>query len=285
MTLSINRRGLVGAYGLAIAPFPARAAPSFLEALFAPAARLWPRWQAHDANSSATVDHTTWAGFLRRHTARRSDGVMGLRYRQVPDGDRAELAGYLERMAAVAVSRLNRAEQFAFWANVYNALTVRVVLDRYLVASIRDISLGSGLFDSGPWSAKLITVEGEALSLNDIEHRVLRPIWRDPRVHYAVNCASVGCPDLRPQPFTAAGLDAQLDQAARAYIGHPRGVDLADGGLILSSIFSWFLADFGDDAGLRAHLARYAEAGPRGAIERGDRIVSYRYDWRLNDVS
>jgi hypothetical protein len=282
MPFVTRRRALVAS--LVAAPMSARAAPAFLEALFAPAARLWPRWQAHDANSTRVVDHAAWAGFLTRYTARRSDLVMGVRYRDVTQSDRSVLLGYLGDLSATPVSSLNRDEQFAFWTNLYNALTMRVVLDHYPVASIRDITLSGGLFASGPWSAKLMNVEDEALSLNDIEHRILRPIWRDARVHYAVNCASVGCPDLWPTPFSGSALVSRLDRAARAFVGHPRGVTATADGLRLSSIYNWFADDFGDEAGLRAHLGTYAAPDARAVIERAGRIVAYQYDWRLNDL-
>jgi hypothetical protein len=261
------------------------AAPSFIEALFAPSARLWPRWEAHDPGSARVIDHAPWERFLAGALHRRADGVMGLAYGSVGAADRALLRGYLAALAATPVSGLARAEQFAFWANLYNALTVRVVLDRYPVASIRDISLGGGLFSSGPWGAKLVEIEGEALSLNDIEHRILRPIWRDPRVHYAVNCASVGCPDLRPRAFTGAGLEAALNEAARDYVNHPRGVSAAAGGMTLSSIYNWFADDFGGEAGVLAHLRRHASPALRAAIDRAPVIAGYHYDWSLNDVA
>jgi len=271
---------------LGLGATPAAAAPSFIEALFAPAAKLWPRWQAHDPSSRTVIDHAAWNGFLSRRLRRRVDGVMGVTYGAVTDADRAGLRDYLADMARVPVSSLNRAEQFAFWANLYNALTVRVVLDRYPVASIRDISLGGGgLFGGGPWSARVIDIEGEALTLNDIEHRILRPIWRDPRTHYALNCASVGCPDLREKAFTAAGLDAALDAAARAYVNHPRGVSASAEGLTLSSIYNWFSDDFGSEAQILAHLRQHAAPALRTAIDAKPTIRGYRYDWSLNDVA
>lgn len=279
-----TRRALLVLLGLGATP--AAAAPSFIEALFAPAPRLWPRWQAHDPNARVIVDHAAWDRFLARRLRRRVDGVMGVTYAGATDADRAALRDYLAAMARVPVSTLNRAEQFAFWANLYNALTVRIVLDRYPVASIRDIALGGGgLFDGGPWSARVIDIEGEALTLNDIEHRILRPIWRDPRTHYALNCASVGCPDLRETAFTSAGLDAALDMAARAYVNHPRGVSASAEGLTLSSIYNWFSDDFGSEAQLLTHLRNHASPALRAAIEARPAVNGYRYDWRLNDVA
>jgi len=265
---------------------PAVAAPSFIEALFAPSARLWPRWQAHDPASRQTVDHAAWDRFLKARLRRRADGIMGVAYGAVTADDRAALLAYVAGLERVAVSALNRAEQYAFWVNLYNAVTVRVVLDRYPVASIRDIDLGGGgLFGGGgPWAARVVTIEAEGLTLNDIEHRILRPIWRDPRTHYALNCASVGCPDLRPAAWTAAGLDAALDAAARAYVNHPRGVRAGPNGLVLSSIYNWFAEDFGQLDGVLAHLRRHAAPDLLAAINRAAIVTDYAYDWSLNDV-
>ncbi len=129
----------------------------------------------------------------------------------------------------------------------------------------------------------LIEVEGEAVSLNDIEHRILRPIWRDPRVHYALNCASIGCPDLRAAAFTAENAEALLDTAARAYVNHPRGARVENDRLTVSSIYAWFREDFGGtEAGVIAHLKRYAGPELAKALETATDIGGYEYDWALN---
>ena len=110
----------------------------------------------------------------------------------------------------------------------------------------------------------------------------MRPTFRDPRVHYAVNCASIGCPNLPRRAWNPATLDADLDAAARAYINHPRGVRVTEQGLRLSSIYRWFAEDFGDAAGLRTHLTRYAAAPLAERLRANPRIAGYGYDWSLN---
>jgi len=153
------------------------------------------------------------------------------------------------------VSKLNRPEQQAYWINLYNALTVQVVLDHYPVETIRDIDISPGLFSDGPWGKKLVTIEAEPVSLDDIEHRILRPIWRDPRIHYAVNCASVGCPDLLARAYRTDDMDQTLTANAVAYINSARGVALKGGEVSVSSIYDWFEADFGgNEAGVLKHL-------------------------------
>lgn len=253
------------------------------EALFAPKADLWERWAAHDPKSAATIDHAGWDALLARHVRAGTDGLNRFDYNGVTSADRAALKGYLARLAEVPISRHARPEQRAYWINLYNALTVDVVLDHYPVASIRDIDISPGLFSDGPWGRQLATVEGTPLTLNDIEHRILRPIWRDPRTHYAVNCASVGCPNLAAKAYTAATLEMMLEAAAHDYVNSPRGAHLGEGGLTVSSIYVWFQDDFGGgDAAVIDHLRRYADAPLRKALEGRAAIDAHAYDWSLN---
>ena len=254
-------------------------------ALAAPKPDLWERWTAHDPAATTTVDHGVWDRFIATYRVPGSDDVWRIAYGRVTETDRRALDGYLAALQAVPVSMLNRAEQKAYWFNFYNALTVKVILDHYPVDGIRDIDISPGFFADGPWGAKLVTIEGEAVSLDDMEHRILRPIWRDPRIHYGVNCASIGCPDMPPNAFTAANTDGLLDAGARAYVNHPRGAQIVDGRLEVSSIYDWFDEDFGgNDAGVIAHLKQYAEGDLRTGLEQVTRISSDSYDWALNDA-
>lgn len=235
---------------------------------------------------AADVEHGAWDALLARYVRESADGVNRVDYRrwQAASSDRAALTGYIASLEAARPSTLSRDAQVAYWANLYNALTVRVVLDRYPVASIRDIrSEGGGLKGLvGPWQTKVATVEGRRLSLDEIENAILRPAFRDPRVHYALNCVSIGCPNLQREAFRAEALDRQLDAAARAYVNHPRGVRVTPQGLRLSSIYRWYGADFGDAAGLRAHLLRYADPALAAQLRANPRIAGYGYDWKLN---
>ncbi|MCG8547372.1 MAG: DUF547 domain-containing protein, partial [Alphaproteobacteria bacterium] len=206
-------------------------------------------------------------------------------YRNVSDMDRKALKRYIDRLANTQISRYSRSEQMAYWINLYNALTVQVILDHYPVDSIREINISPGLFAFGPWDKKLITIEGQEVSLNDIEHRILRPIWQDPRIHYAVNCASIGCPDLQQTAFTGSNLERMLDEAATAYINHPRGVRLDNGELTVSSIYVWFQEDFGDsDKAVIEHLKQYAKPSLKSALESKTEIDDDEYDWDINET-
>lgn len=250
----------------------------------APAAEPWPRWEAHDPASTRRVDHAAWGRWLNTYLDTASpDGIFRLAYGRVDGPGRSALEAYVRHLAAVPVDSLNRDEQLAYWINLYNALTVQVVLAHHPVASIRDIDISPGWFADGPWGARLLTVAGERLSLNDIEHRILRPLWRDPRIHYAVNCASLGCPNLQPEPYDARRIDAQLDAAARAFVNHPRGVRFDDGALVVSSIYAWFQEDFGGtEQGVIRYLLSYAEPPLAERLRRHAGGFDDAYDWRLN---
>ena len=175
-------------------------------------------------------------------------GIYRVRYQAVKSEDLKILKGYLQSMRGVAISTYNRAEQKAYWINAYNALTVELILSRYPVASIRDINISPGLIERGPWGAKVFSGEGEKVSLDDIEHRILRPIWRDSRIHYALNGASLGSPNLQPAAYTNENTEALLERGAQDFINHPRVVTIQKGKLQVSSLYIWFQEDFGCDA-------------------------------------
>lgn len=265
------------------AVLPGVAGAGALERLFAPKSELWAHWARHDAADTRRIDHAEWDRFIATYARPSGDGVRRLAYAAVSDADRAALARYLERLQTVRISGYSRAEQFAYWVNLYNALTVQTVLDHYPVASIRDIDISPGLFADGPWGRKALRIEGEAVSLDDIEHRILRPVWQDPRIHYAVNCAAVGCPDLQAEAFTAENTERLLAQGARDYVNHPRGVRVDEAGVTLSSIYNWFASDFDVDGGVLAHVRQYADPALRSRLADVARIDGYAYDWALND--
>lgn len=170
----------------------------------------------------------------------------------------------------------------AFWINVYNAYTLSVVRDHYPVKSIRDID--KGLLGTRVWDEPYVHVGGKKYSLNDVEHKILRPM-QDPRIHFALVCAAQSCPVLRGEPYRADALDAQLDEAGRQFMNDPtrNKVDHTTKTMYLSSIFKWYGSDFGaNEKEVVQYLLRYMSASDR------DRLVSYRiayldYDWSLNE--
>lgn len=273
---------LVALAGFAVAAMLANAAPLHAAAPGDIVARS-------AEGSSARVDHSAWDTLLKTYVKPGDDGLNRVDYANFRMHGHDTLKTYVATLARVDPARLDRKEQFAWLANLYNSRTIDIVLDHYPVRSIKDISLGGGLFAAftgGPWKAKVVSVAGVSLSLDDIEHEILRKVFTDPRVHYAVNCASIGCPNLQTEAFTASRLDAQLDAAARAYVNHPRGVTVQGDRIVVSSIYEWFKADFGgNDAGVLRHLEGYAQPALATKIKSIGAISSHDYDWRLNDIA
>lgn len=238
--------------------------------------------------STVTVDHSAWDKLLKAHVKPAENGLNRVDYKRFKSEGHKTLKSYVASLEKTDVSKLGRAEQFAFWVNIYNAKTIDIVLDKYPVKSIRDINLGGGLFAAitgGPWKSKTLTVQGLSISLDDVEHTILRGLFKDSRVHFAVNCASVGCPNLSRDAFTAAGLDAHLDRNASAYVNAPRGVTIEGGKVRASNIFSWFKADFGgSDETVLVFLKKYGTDALKSRLKTVTRIDDYFYDWSLNDV-
>jgi hypothetical protein len=247
----------------------------------APSAKLWQRWNAFNPTSNATINHETWDNWLKSFVSTDADGVNRVAYGSVTQNDRKLLKTYIDDLTSLQISDYNRDQQRAYWINLYNALTIDIVLEHYPLDSIRDIS--SGFFSSGPWRLKLAKIEHEALTLDDIEHRILRPIWQDPRIHYAVNCASRGCPNLQLSAFTAENTETLLDKAARDFINSPRGAEVIDDKLRVSRIYDWFEKDFGgNEAGVIRHLRQYANGDLATALGPIEDIDEYAYDWQIN---
>ncbi len=243
----------------------------------------------HTAGSTKTVDHSTWDRLLKAYVKPAADGVNRVDFARFKAQSHADLKKYVMALEAIDFTTLDRPEQFAFWANLYNAKTIDVVLDKFPVKSIKDISLGGGLktlVTGGPWQAKVVKVNGLAMSLDDIENNAMRPVFKDPRVHYSVNCASLGCPNLLPEAFTGAKLEAQLEAAAKAFINHPRAFKVEGGKVVMaSSIYTWFVADFGGSvAGVLDHARTYAEPALKQKLEGITAIADYDYDWKLIDA-
>ncbi len=241
-------------------------------------------WDNSNTSNTATINHSDWQQILDRYLiSNHPSGINRFDYEAVSDEDRLLLETYLDKMQQLDPRDYNPDVQMAYWINLYNALTIEVVLNEYPVESITTIS--DNLVSFGPWDDQVATVQGQPLSLNDIEHRILRPIWNDNRIHYAVNCASIGCPNLSAQAFTSTNLDAQLETAAVAYVNHPRGVLLKDGELQVSSIYHWYKVDFGDtDASLLKHLQHYAKPSLRQQLESYQGEINHDYDWQLNNI-
>ena len=259
-----------------------------IERLALPEAALTERyWARNDAASTAVIDHAAWQAFLDRYVATDATGVNRVDYGDVSPEDKAALKRYLVDLEALPIHQYRRNEQLAYWVNLYNAKTVDIVLDHYPVDSIRDIKLGKGLIVVGPWGAPVLRVSGRPLSLNDIEHGIIRPIWQDQRIHYVLNCAAAGCPNLGRNAYQGETIDAAMTAAAKAYVNDPRGVlvDQEDR-LQLSKIYAWFREDFGGEPpAVLQSIRRYALPPLQGRLKGREQIDHYAYDWSLNDRS
>ena len=251
---------------------------------------LIPVWDAGDDSNAATIDHSVWQSLLDAFVLEHESGVNRFDYAALKanSGERRRLRDYLAELQAIDPRDYSRAEQKAYWINFYNALTVETVTEEYPVDSIREISeslLGIGGFiPVGPWRDVRAEVAEIDLTLDDMEHGILRPIYRDPRIHYGVNCASIGCPNLVTTAFSAGNTEELLDAAARAYVNHPRGVDIVDEDfMVISSIYTWFVEDFGgDEEGVIEHLLQYAEPELEERLREFFGFIEYEYDWALN---
>ena len=242
-------------------------------------------WDASDETRADHIDHSAWQDILDRYIAPDAAGVNLVDYEALAAdaGDAGKLADYLDYLESLDPRGYKRAEQMAYWINFYNALTVKVVLDAYPVDTIRDIHEGVVPY-TGPWDDVHARVAGEDLTLNHMEHGILRPIWQDERIHYAVNCAAYGCPHLLATAFTADNTEALLDAGARDYVNNPRGVDIVDEDfIVVSSIYDWYTEDFGDtEESVKEHLIEHAEDDLASFLEGFEGFIEYDYDWSLN---
>ena len=206
----------------------------------------------------------------------------------------ADLKAFVEQLAAVSPENRpdlfpTRAAQMAYWINAYNAFVIHAVVEAYPVESVRDLKFGFGLLF---FKRDRFVAGGRRLSLDDIEHGILRRQFSEPRMHFALNCASASCPPLARQPYRGESLEAQLEEAARAFIGREENVWMRGDVLFLSKIFDWYAEDFtrrGGAADGSATVVDYllgylpAETAARIRQEK-PRVEFYNYDWSLNDA-
>jgi Protein of unknown function, DUF547 len=236
-----------------------------------------------NSGNKEKVDHQKFQDILNKYLDNQDlSGINKFDYKSVSQADKNILKNYLKYLSNIEIIKLNKFEQLAYWINMYNALTIDVILDNYPVKTIKDIK--SGIFTPGPWKLKLISVEKIELSLNDIEHKILRPIWKDKRIHYAVNCASIACPNLSKAVYSSEDINSMLNSAAEEYINHSRGLSFSNNKLILSSIYNWYKEDFGTKKELLEHLADFAEEDLKQKILSWTGSLKYEYNWDLNSL-
>ena len=228
------------------------------------------------ASTEAAVDNSIYGELLKKYVSDGKVDYAGFK------SEEAKLDRYLKILENVDPDKLSHDEQFAFYANAYNAWTIKLILSGYPgVTSIKDL----GSLIKSPWKKKIVRIDGEVISLDHVEHEILRPRYKDPRVHFAINCAAKSCPPLQPEPFSGEILDQQLNNSTRSFINDQNSYRLKDNELYVSRIFKWFSEDFNDDA--FGFFLKYATKDLKKKLEtKSDRIsVKYlQYDWSLNGM-
>lgn len=228
-------------------------------------------------------DYSRWDALLKQHV--RPTTLYGVRLNALPYGKLkndpafAEVVKQFESFSPSSLKTHN--EKLAFWINAYNVFAVKMVLDHYPVDSIKD---AGGLFES-VWKKRVGTIGGKPITLNEIEHGILRKMG-EPRIHMAIVCASVSCPDLSEEAYLPDRLEEQLSRQARQFLMNPgKGlrVDRERKIIYLSSIFDWFKEDFEPKGGVLKFITPYAPERDRAALQSGDYDVEYMdYNWKLN---
>ncbi|MEP4535086.1 MAG: DUF547 domain-containing protein [Cyclobacteriaceae bacterium] len=227
---------------------------------------------------TSPISHSLFDTLLKKHV----DDVGLVDYKGFL-ADRDKLRQYLDLLSNNAPNdeQWTDHDQIAYWINAYNAYTIELILDYYPLESIKDI--GSSIqvpFVNTPWDIKFFKIDGEKYDLNNIEHDILRKKWEEPRIHFAVNCASLSCPQLRAEAYTGAKLDEQLDDQARRFINDGFRNDISQDQASLSKLFKWYSGDFEKVMDVEKYINQYAD------IKITDKTgVEYKeYDWSLNQT-
>ncbi|MEW7290139.1 DUF547 domain-containing protein [Aquimarina sp. 2304DJ70-9] len=215
---------------------------------------------------SKALSHQPWNTLLAKHVS--ADGIVNYKgFKQ----DRAQFRTYLKALEQNAPGKTaSKADKLAYWMNVYNAFTIKLIIDKYPIKSIKDIA--------DPWDLRFFKIGTTWYTLNDIEHRILRKM-NDPRIHFGINCASFSCPPLLNKAFTAQNVDQELEKLAIAFINDPKRNTITAEKIEISKIFSWFGKDFKKEGSLIDFLNKYSNI-----VINTDAKKSFKaYDWSLNE--
>ena len=217
--------------------------------------------------TKAQVSHDIWDGLLKKYVS--VDGIVN--YKSLLN-QRALLKQYLAQISAQHPSdEWGRDEKLTYWINTYNAFTIELILNNYPVKSIKDINK--------PWDQRIIAIQGKKYSLNDIEHKILRKEFNEPKIHFAIVCASVSCPQLRNEAYNPERLLAQLRDQARKFVNDPTRNNITSSSVQISKIFDWFKDDFTVDRNLIQFLNIYSKV----KIPPSTKIAYLEYNWGLNE--
>ena len=242
--------------------------------------RVLPAQPAAVVGSAPAVDHAAWNAMLAAYV---TDGLVDYdAFQRDP-----RFPTYLTQLGRVQASTLPRNDQLAYWINVYNAYTIELLNGRKERKSIRSINRVLGVTLKSPWAEPIVNADRRTLTLDDVEHEIIRQQFKDPRIHVALVCAAMGCPPLRSEAFVADRLDAQLDDQARRFLAQTakNRVDVKNGTVYGSPIFTWYREDFGGSlGGVGTFWANYVLPGPAQELLRSGKFkwVDTGYDWAIN---
>ncbi|TGE03743.1 DUF547 domain-containing protein [Hymenobacter fodinae] len=226
---------------------------------------------------AASIDHGAYDRMLKKYV-----NDKGLVDYKAWKGNQQELNQYLDLLSKnPPAASWSQAEQMAYWINAYNAYTIKLILNHYPVESIKDI--GSKIkipFVTTPWAAEFFRIGGKKMSLDDIEHGTLRKQYGDPRIHFALVCASISCPRLRNEAYTAAKLNQQLDDQGRDFLNSPAKNKVGKESAQLSKYFDWYKGDWSKNGqSVTKWVHKYAST-PMAPTAK---ITYLDYNWKLNE--
>ena len=229
---------------------------------------------SHFVWAAPSVDHSLYAELLKKYVANGRVNYAGFKTAE------ADLDRYLALLEKTDPKILSEDAQFAFYTNAYNAWTIKLILSGYPgINSIKDLG---GLLQS-PWKKKWVRIDGHILTLDHVEHNILRPRFKDPRVHFAINCAAKSCPPLKSEPYRGEILNQQLDNSTRTFLNNPANYRLAANDFYVSRIFKWFSEDFNED--ILGFYLQYAQGDLKSELlanKNNIKIKYLDYDWSLN---
>ena len=228
-------------------------------------------------NMNAQIDNAPYSALLRQYVT--SDGLVDYKGLLTK---REELGRYLTQLENTDTAQLkSRNQKLAFWINAYNAFTLALILDHYPVQSITDLHpvfYVPGL--NSVWHYKFFSIDGNEMNLDHIEHQILRKAFNEPRIHFAINCASISCPVLRNEAYNAESIELQLEEQTRKFINDSSRNEISEKTLVLSKIFSWFKSDFTKNSSLQEFIRKYSDT----QFSKNPSIRFKKYNWRLNEI-
>lgn len=253
-------------------------------AIAEPQAKLIEFWNDFEDESGISINHASWQEILDEYlNDEHSSGINRFDYERVSDEDHSKLEAYLVYLQRFDPRQFNRDEAKAYWINLYNAGVVELVIDANKSESFDSIrELRSGMFSAGPWKREAFVVNLQSMTLDDVQHGVIRPLWQDHRTHYVLTKASLGGANLPKTALTRDNIEQLLQIAEKEYLSHPRAVRVDNDQIILSSLFSWYADDFAED---NAMFLEYLRSNvPVNLVTplsvAGD--TRFEYDWGLN---